>query len=493
MSDVGSSAVPSFAPLSRALTEHWDLADAEVEEHPGGMSSLTWIVSANGRRLVAKSVNARRYGRQFADGLAAAGRLSAAAIPAGAPVPTVGGALTALVGDRALALLEWVGGTPLDENAPGTRPMVGRTLARAHLALGIEPARPDFASGIDLTAPYLLVRPWIRPAIARCRAALEALGVEQLTWGPLHGDPAAEAFLYDADTDVCGLIDWGAYSVGPRAFDLASAVMYAGGVEYAQPLISAYLAEGALSAAEVERTLAAMLGWRWACQAWYFSRRIAESDLTGIADASENEAGLTHAKSLLDPPRIRDYQPSDETSWLRCRVVAFLDTCYFDDVCARKPDVDVDSAVDLVAVDDGQVVGMLTITVRGELATIENVCVHPDHQGRGIATHLLQEACARLLDGPAQTLDAWTREDTAALAWYARNGFTEEHTYLHVQSGYGQEHTSRLVTPRAPYKPMAVFAHASRDLEEQARREHERVYVCRRMVRTVRRIGDWPV
>lgn len=30
--------------------------------------------------------------------------------------------------------------------------------------------------------------------------------------------------------------------------------------------------------------------------------------------------------------QIRDYRDPDEASWLRCRVLGFLDTSYFDDV-----------------------------------------------------------------------------------------------------------------------------------------------------------------
>ncbi len=279
-----------------------------------------------------------------------------------------------------------------------------------------------------------------------------------LTWGPLHGDPAADAFLYDAVTGTCGLIDWGAYSIGPRVFDLASAVMYAGGVERARALVGAYLDEGALSAAEVERTLDAMLGWRWASQAWYFAWRVAEGNLTGIADPSENEKGLADAKAHIDPVQIRDYQPADEVDWLRCRAVAFVDTCYFDAVYASKPvEHDVDEVVELVAVDDGHVVGMLDVAVRGDLATIENVCVHPGYRGRSLATRLLKEARARLAGGPARTLDAWTREDTLALGWYASAGFVEEFTYLHVYSGYGAAEAASLVEPRKPFTPVSVF------------------------------------
>jgi len=482
MSDIDSSTLS----VTDALASHWGLVEAKVVEHPGGMSSLTWVVHADGRRLLAKSVSARKYAQRFANGLAAAERLSAAGIPAGAPVPTLDNAPTALIGDRSLALLEWVDGVPVDRDAPGGQELIGRTLARAHLALGTVPAQQRIEPPVNAAALHLLIRPWIRPAIERARAAVNELGVTSLTWGPLHGDPAADAFLYDAATGTCGLIDWGAHLIGPRVFDLASAVVYAGGVERAQGLVGAYLDEGALSAAEAERTLDAMVGWRWASQAWYFAWRIAEGNLTGIADPSENEKGLADAKAHIDAAQIRDYRPTDEVEWLRCRAVVFVDTCYFDSVYASKPiEDDADEVVELVAVDDGRVVAMLDVAVRGDLATIENVCVHPDHRGRGLATRLLLEARARLAGGPARTLDAWTREDASALGWYASAGFVEEYTYLHVYSGYGKAESARLVEPRKPFTPVSVFAHASRELEEQVRREYERVYVCRRMVRAL--------
>jgi ribosomal protein S18 acetylase RimI-like enzyme len=361
--------------------------------------------------------------------------------------------------------------------------MLGRTLARVHHALGTSPAQADIEPQLDPTRAHLWIRPWIRPALAAASAAVEALGPATLTWGPLHGDPAAEAFLADPDTGTVGLIDWGAYTVGPRVFDLASSVMYAGGLDNAQPLIDAYLAEEALTAAEVERALGAMLGWRWASQAFYFSDRIATGNMTGITDPAENEKGLRDAKSYLDPARIRTYRPADEPDWVRSRAVSFLDTCYYDAIEPRKPAVKADSVIDLVAVDDGRIVGILDVALRGELATIETVCVHPDYRRYEIATRLLQEAVKRLEDSPAQILDAWTREDKSALGWYAARGFTEAHTYLHAYSGYGRANTSRMVEAREPYQPVIVFAHAEREHEQQVRGEFERVYVCRRMVK----------
>jgi ribosomal protein S18 acetylase RimI-like enzyme len=191
----------------------------------------------------------------------------------------------------------------------------------------------------------------------------------------------------------------------------------------------------------------------------------------------------TPSKTHLAPPRIRDYEAADEREWVRARAVAFLDTCYYDSVEPRKPVEEADAVIDLVAVDGGRVVGILDVAVRGELATIETVCVDPEYRRYGIATRLLREAIARLEDSPAQVLDAWTREDGHALGWYAAHGFVEEYTYLHIYSGYGEERTARMTDRRKPYSPVSIFAHARREHEEQVRAEFERVYVCRRMVR----------
>jgi ribosomal protein S18 acetylase RimI-like enzyme len=324
----------------------------------------------------------------------------------------------------------------------------------------------------------------VLPALTRVQQAAAGLDAASLTWGELHGDPAGESFLLDPGTGQCGLIDWGAYQVGPRVFDLASAVMYAGGIGHADALVAAYLERGAVAAGEVERALEILLAWRWAGQASYFAWRIAHREMTGITDPAENEKGLADAKAYLVPPRIRAYQASDEPSWLRCRALAFLDTCYYDDVWRSKPagpGEGVAECVELVALDEDEVVAILDVAVRGQLATIEDVCVLPAYRGAGLATRLLHEACVRLEGRGVQALDAWTREDAAALGWYAARGFAEEFTYLHVYTPY--RGGAGMVGQHPPYRPMVVFAHADREHEARARAEYERVYVCRRMTR----------
>lgn len=124
--------------------------------------------------------------------------------------------------------------------------------------------------------------------------------------------------------------------------------------------------------------------------------------------------------------QIRPYAAADEDSWLRCRALSFLGTCYYDDVRTNRP---TSPAVQLVATLDETVVGVLDIEIAGELATIDTVAVHPDHQGDGIATALLTRAQAEL-PRSVTTLDAWTRDEPTLQP--ARRS---EHSSLDVTAG----------------------------------------------------------
>lgn len=99
---------------------------------------------------------------------------------------------------------------------------------------------------------------------------------------------------------MCGLIDWDTGVVGPLMYDVASAVMYLGGPDWSMAFIGAYIAEGSLTAGEVNRALEPMLRMRWAVQADYFARRIASNDLTGVDGPHENFAGLRDARHALN-------------------------------------------------------------------------------------------------------------------------------------------------------------------------------------------------
>lgn len=179
---------------------------------------------------------------------------------------------------------------------------------------------------------------------------------------------------------------------------------------------------------------------------------------------------------------IRTYHPRDESSWLRCRALSFLGTCYYDAVVTSRPTT---PAVQLVAARDGTVVGILDIEVEGELATIDTVATHPDHTRLGIASELLERARAVLPDG-VTTLDAWTREDEPVLAWYRARGFVESEHYLHVYKGFDDPGTG-WESPAGLSTPLIAFCHAGLEHETDLRVRYSRVYVCRRFSQAVAR------
>jgi homoserine kinase type II len=197
-------------------------------------------------------------------------------------------------------LLTWVPGEELSGSDPGDQQLIGATLARAHRAL-LDVSVPDAERfhWIDLHSVHLSIRPWVRDAVVAAVAAYDDLDPRTLSWGLLHTDPAPEAFRLDRRRGVCGLIDWSTATVGPLLYDLASAVMYAGGPDRAGFLIEKYLEQGVIPRAEVERGLWVMLRFRCAVQADYFAHRIAMDDLTGIGSAEENERGLADARDWL--------------------------------------------------------------------------------------------------------------------------------------------------------------------------------------------------
>jgi thiamine kinase-like enzyme len=124
--------------------------------------------------------------------------------------------------------------------------------------------------------------------------------LDDLSWAWLHGDPAAEAFLRQPDGDVA-LIDWGGVMHGSILYDVASAVMYAGGCP--DHVVPAYLARRPEPAPEIETGLTPFLRLRWAVQAGYFAWRLAHDIRTGITYPAENLKGLADARHAFASAR----------------------------------------------------------------------------------------------------------------------------------------------------------------------------------------------
>lgn len=178
--------------------------------------------------------------------------------------------------------------------------------------------------------------------------------------------------------------------------------------------------------------------------------------------------------------QIREYHDGDADGWLRCRLLSFFYTSYYDDVAARRTEYEKPS-LRLVAVDGDQVVGLLDTVVDGPEATIEVLAVHPDHARRGIGTGLLERCLADPLLAGVATVDAWTREDEPANHWYRRNGFVGAYTYVHVHKEHGDDPTG-FESPPGMSQPLRAFLHAPRELETAMRERFGRVYVCRQYV-----------
>jgi GNAT superfamily N-acetyltransferase len=181
---------------------------------------------------------------------------------------------------------------------------------------------------------------------------------------------------------------------------------------------------------------------------------------------------------------IRAYTDADEQGWLRCRVLGFLDSSFYDDVRQQKEHYD-GPAIELVAVADDQVVGLLDLELEpaeGVLhdtdargGVIWHVAVHPDYRRRGIATALVERALQRAREHGLEIVQAWTRDDEWVHRWYESCGFQKRYSYLHV---YLQQDEARTeVTLRTEgLRPVLALAHYTGDARDEVRRRFRRVH-----------------
>ncbi|MGX6604209.1 phosphotransferase enzyme family protein [Micromonosporaceae bacterium Da 78-11] len=280
--------MPDDDLLRSALRDQWHLAPTELNPLPHAAMSRGWEVTAGDEQYIARL--AETTARQPVEaGLMAAEHLRARDIPAGQPVRTLGGALTAQTPHGALAVLRRVPGRRLDGADPVDQQWWGDRLGAVHRVLqafhhpGLRPWQL-----LDPETAHLGAEPWLRGAVADAVTATTRLTVtDRLTYGVLHGDPAPACFVVDPRTGRAGLLDCGASGTGPLVYDVAAAIVYAGGVEHAGELIDGYLAAGPVTRDELEAALPVLLRLRWAALADRSARR-------GRAD------GLRQAREALD-------------------------------------------------------------------------------------------------------------------------------------------------------------------------------------------------
>lgn len=126
---------------------------------------------------------------------------------------------------------------------------------------------------------------------------------------------------------------------------------------------------------------------------------------------------------------IREYQPNDELSWLRCRLLAFFDTSYYDDIKRSKTVYD-NPSISLVAEVNLEIVGFIDIECQNDKATIWDLGVLPEYRRLSIATKLFNEAKERVRRMGIKKIEVWTQDDIEANNWYQKQGFVLKFTYL---------------------------------------------------------------
>jgi homoserine kinase type II len=284
--------VPDDDLIRSTLRDQWHLAPAEITALPDSLMSRGWLVVSGADHYVCRL--SETSARQPVEaGLAAAEHLLALDIMAGEPVRTLGGGLTAPVDDGALSVLRRVPGRYLDGADPIDQQWWGDRLGTVHRALqgfqhpGLRPWQM-----LDPDAAHLAVQPWLRGAVADAVTATTRLTVtDRLTYGVLHGDPAPGGFVVDVRTGKAGLLDCGASGVGPLVYDVAAAVIYAGGIARAAEMIDGYLAAGPVGSDELHAALPVLLRWRWAVLADRAARLRLPAVLRRAREALESMAG----------------------------------------------------------------------------------------------------------------------------------------------------------------------------------------------------------
>ncbi|WP_339212318.1 GNAT family N-acetyltransferase [Solibacillus sp. FSL W8-0372] len=183
---------------------------------------------------------------------------------------------------------------------------------------------------------------------------------------------------------------------------------------------------------------------------------------------------------------IRDYRVNDETGWVRCRTLAFLQTAYFDNVLNKK-EYYKNPAIELVAELDGQIVGLIdveyekeerTVCSRGEGlgGMIWHIAVHPDYSRQGIGQQLLHAAETIAKRMNLNRFEAWTRDDLWVQNWYEKMEFKIVDSYYHVYfEGDEMDHKIQSNTPNL-YLVNAFTHYVGKDIEQF--KNNKRIHQC---------------
>jgi len=181
---------------------------------------------------------------------------------------------------------------------------------------------------------------------------------------------------------------------------------------------------------------------------------------------------------------IRPYTDADEQGWLRCRVLAFLNTAYFDNVLQKKEHYE-NPSIELVAIENNQIVGLIDIEYETEPQTIctahdtvggmiWHIAVHPDYQHQHIGEELIEAALKQAKALKLTYLEAWTRDNAKIQKWYEKMRFVQTYTYHHLYFDEPALEKYDLSVP-AQVRPVTMFAHytgSDPDVLNRASRRH---------------------
>ena len=139
---------------------------------------------------------------------------------------------------------------------------------------------------------------------------------------------------------------------------------------------------------------------------------------------------------------IREYKDADESGWVKCRLLSFIDCSYYDDVRKEKESYEHPSMC-YIAEDDGEIVGLIDVEYeekegdfcyfKGGLgAVIWHLGVLPEYRRKGVAKKLWDTAKAALINKGVTRVEVWTQDDIAPCEWYVKQGFVLKEAYLNA-------------------------------------------------------------
>jgi len=184
---------------------------------------------------------------------------------------------------------------------------------------------------------------------------------------------------------------------------------------------------------------------------------------------------------------IRTYNSSDEKKWLKCRLLSFHDSAYYDDVYTEKPTFN-NLSLELVAEINGKVIGILDLekdnnngsicfSKTGIGAMVWTIAVLPEYRRLRIASKLIVKAMDWAKTKDIDFIEAWTRDDKWVINWYKSIGFKRIHSYWHIYFK-GDNVKSLFSSNDKNIIPESIFAHSNKDPKTMDQNKIDRFYKC---------------